>query len=205
MEFEEIQTGTTIMAFKYKDGIIMAADSRTSAGAVVSSRITDKITEITPFVYCCRSGSAADTQRIAREVAREVKLMSIKEGKRPSVEKTARMIKKLIYENQKVLTAGIIVAGYDESPRIFNIKVCGTIIEGNVALGGSGSAYVYGFVDEAYKPDMSLEAGLDFARKTVKMAIRRDNVSGGIIRMTVITDNEVQRYVTTEQYKLTSD
>ena len=61
-------TGTTIMAVKYKGGIIIGADSRTSIGSYVASRITDKLTKLSDKIYCCRSGSAADTQAIARIV-----------------------------------------------------------------------------------------------------------------------------------------
>lgn len=50
---------------RYKDGVIIGADSRTSTGSYVANRVTDKLTRITDNVYCCRSGSAADTQAIA--------------------------------------------------------------------------------------------------------------------------------------------
>lgn len=197
MNTEEISTGTTIMAFKYRDGILLAADSRTSSGSLVSSRVTDKLTELTPLIYCCRSGSAADTQRIVRNVERDVKLSSLKKGKRPSVEIAARMIKNIIYQNRDILTAAILVAGYDDMPRIFKVNICGTITEENIALSGSGSGYAYGFVDDAYVPDMSLEDAIEFAKKVISMAIRRDNFSGGVIRIASIEQNEVKRYLLT--------
>lgn len=31
----------------------------------IANRVTDKITKVTDFIYCCRSGSAADTQAIS--------------------------------------------------------------------------------------------------------------------------------------------
>ena len=31
----------------------------------VANRVTDKLTKVTENIYCCRSGSAADTQAIA--------------------------------------------------------------------------------------------------------------------------------------------
>lgn len=56
---------TTIMAVQYEDGVIMGADSRTTTGAYIANRVTDKLTRVTDYIYCCRSGSAADTQAIA--------------------------------------------------------------------------------------------------------------------------------------------
>lgn len=58
-------TGTSIMACEYADGVIIGADSRTTTGAYIANRVTDKLTKITDQIYCCRSGSAADTQAIA--------------------------------------------------------------------------------------------------------------------------------------------
>lgn len=37
--------------------------------AYIANRVTDKLTKVTDHIYCCRSGSAADTQAIADVVA----------------------------------------------------------------------------------------------------------------------------------------
>ena len=54
----EVSLGTTIMACKYAGGVIIGADSRTTTGAYIANRVTDKLTPITSTIYCCRSGSA---------------------------------------------------------------------------------------------------------------------------------------------------
>lgn len=61
----EHSTGTSIMAVEFADGVVIGADSRTTTGAYIANRVTDKLTPITDHIYCCRSGSAADTQAIA--------------------------------------------------------------------------------------------------------------------------------------------
>jgi 20S proteasome subunit beta 1 len=53
------------MAIEYDDGVVLGADSRATAGSYVSNRIADKLTKVSEYIYCCRSGSAADTQAIA--------------------------------------------------------------------------------------------------------------------------------------------
>lgn len=58
-------TGTSIMACEFNGGVVIGADSRTTTGAYIANRVTDKLTRITDHIYCCRSGSAADTQAIA--------------------------------------------------------------------------------------------------------------------------------------------
>ncbi|RCH92215.1 Proteasome subunit beta type-1, partial [Rhizopus stolonifer] len=61
----EVNLGTSIMAVAFKDGVILGADSRTTTGAYIANRVTDKLTKVHDTIYCCRSGSAADTQAVA--------------------------------------------------------------------------------------------------------------------------------------------
>uniref|UniRef100_A0A0A9YU69 Proteasome subunit beta type-6 n=1 Tax=Lygus hesperus TaxID=30085 RepID=A0A0A9YU69_LYGHE len=58
----EHMMGTTIMAVTYDGGVVLGADSRTSTGTYVANRVSDKLTPLHDKIFCCRSGSAADTQ-----------------------------------------------------------------------------------------------------------------------------------------------
>ena len=53
------------MAVEFKGGVVIGADSRTTTGAYIANRVTDKLTMVHDRIWCCRSGSAADTQAIA--------------------------------------------------------------------------------------------------------------------------------------------
>lgn len=60
----EVQTGTTILALPFEGGVVVCADSRTSTGTYVANRVSDKLVQLSEYIYCCRSGSAADTQAL---------------------------------------------------------------------------------------------------------------------------------------------
>ena len=60
--------GTTIMAVSFDGGVVVGADSRTSTGAYIANRVSDKLTPLHDRIMCCRSGSAADTQAVADAV-----------------------------------------------------------------------------------------------------------------------------------------
>lgn len=60
----EVSTGTTIVAIPFEGGVVMGADSRVSTGVYVANRVSDKISQLSEHIYCCRSGSAADTQAL---------------------------------------------------------------------------------------------------------------------------------------------
>ena len=60
-----LQTGTTIVAVKYKDGVILGADSRSSVSSTyVANRLTDKLQPLTDNIFIQRSGSSAHTQNV---------------------------------------------------------------------------------------------------------------------------------------------
>jgi hypothetical protein len=40
------------------------------AGIYVANRVSDKLTAVHDYIYCCRSGSAADTQAVSDYVRR---------------------------------------------------------------------------------------------------------------------------------------
>jgi 20S proteasome subunit beta 1 len=58
------------MSLKFNGGLILAADTRTSAGTYISNRMTDKITPLFEDIFVCRSGTASDTQVVAGYVKR---------------------------------------------------------------------------------------------------------------------------------------
>ena len=60
-----LQTGTTIVAVQYKDGVLVGADSRSSVGSkYVANRLTDKLQPLTDNIFILRSGSSAHTQNV---------------------------------------------------------------------------------------------------------------------------------------------
>lgn len=73
------------MAVEYDGGVVIGADTRTSAGSFIVNRVTDKLTKITDNIYCCRSGSAADTQAIANIVRYRLEMQAIELGREPEV------------------------------------------------------------------------------------------------------------------------
>lgn len=82
-----VSMGTTIIAVKYKDGVLLAADSRTSSGQIVVNRVARKITRILPNVFMLRSGSAADSQNLStilRYHGESLKLQLKRSGRRAS-------------------------------------------------------------------------------------------------------------------------
>lgn len=91
------------MAINFKDGVILGADSRTTTGAYIANRVTDKLTQVHDTIWCCRSGSAADTQAVADIVSYHLNMYSIVNNEAPTTQVAASLFQELCYENKDML------------------------------------------------------------------------------------------------------
>jgi len=193
----EVNLGTSIMAINFKDGVILGADSRTTTGAYIANRVTDKLTQVHDTIWCCRSGSAADTQAVADIVSYHLNMYSVVNNEAPSTQVAASLFQELCYENKDSLSAGIIIAGYDprHGGQVYSIPLGGSLHKQSFAIGGSGSTYIYGYTDAHWKENMTEAEGIDFVRSALQEAIKWDGSSGGVIRMVVLTKKGAVRHL----------
>jgi 20S proteasome subunit beta 1 len=185
------------MAVEFDGGVIIGADSRTSSGTYVANRVTDKLTRITDKIYCCRSGSAADTQAIADIVSYSTYYSENQNGRDALVTEVAAEFRRYCYNYRDSLVAGIIVAGYDDvhGGQVFSVPLGGMVIRQKCTIGGSGSSFIYGFVRENYKENMQKEDCVEFVKKAVFHAMYHDGSSGGVCRVGIITKDGIERRV----------
>eukprot|EP00568_Trieres_chinensis_P008797 CAMPEP_0183309088 /NCGR_PEP_ID=MMETSP0160_2-20130417/23811_1 /TAXON_ID=2839 ORGANISM="Odontella Sinensis, Strain Grunow 1884" /NCGR_SAMPLE_ID=MMETSP0160_2 /ASSEMBLY_ACC=CAM_ASM_000250 /LENGTH=228 /DNA_ID=CAMNT_0025473037 /DNA_START=87 /DNA_END=773 /DNA_ORIENTATION=+ len=194
----EVSTGTTIMAVAFDGGVVLGADSRVSTGTYVANRTSDKIAQLHDRIWCCRSGSAADTQALTDYVKHYLGQLAVETGRVPTVKIAAHLMRRLCYENKDMLMAGVIVAGWDpvDGGSVYNIPLGGTCIKMPFAIGGSGSTYIYGLVDSDFRDGMGKEEALALVKMSVSHAMARDGGSGGIIRtLTVTEEQNVREYI----------
>jgi 20S proteasome subunit beta 1 len=191
----ELSTGTTIMAVQFDKGVVLCADSRVSTGAYVANRASDKIAQLHDHIWCCRSGSAADTQALTDYVRHFLAQLAVESGRLPEVKVAAHLMRKLCYENKDNLMAGVIVGGWDpvSGGAVYNIPLGGACIPMPFAIGGSGSTFIYGLVDSEYKENMTKDEALALVTKAVSHAMSRDGSSGGVIRTCVATADGNER------------
>ncbi|XP_064900293.1 proteasome subunit beta type-6 [Columba livia] len=192
-----VSTGTTIMAVEFDGGVVIGADSRTTTGTYVANRVTDKLTPVHDRIFCCRSGSAADTQAVADAVAYQLAFHSVELQEPPRVRTAARLFQQTCYRYRDELSAGVIVAGWDprRGGQVYAVPMGGPLLRVPCAVGGSGSSYLYGFLDAAATPGMSREQSRELVTRALALAMARDGSSGGVIRLATITPQGVDRTV----------
>jgi 20S proteasome subunit beta 1 len=183
------------MAITYDGGVMLGADSRTSSGVYVANRVADKIWPISKNIFALKSGSAADTQFLLQTTKNYVAQFAIEYGDLPLVKVATRVLQQFQYEYKDNLSAAVIVCGIDnvEGPQIYSVGIGGTTSKQNIALSGSGSAFIYGYCDTNYKTGMSRQDAKQFIKNAITLSMYRDNSSGGIIRTLDITKEGYSR------------
>ena len=93
----------------------------------------------------------------------------------PPTAVAANLFQELIYQNKDRLTAGIIVAGWDKfhGGRVFNVPLGGGVFEQPWAIGGSGSAYIYGYCDSTWREGWNQEQTLELSLIHISEPTRR--------------------------------
>eukprot|EP00005_Dracoamoeba_jomungandri_P000535 CAMPEP_0174253932 /NCGR_PEP_ID=MMETSP0439-20130205/3296_1 /TAXON_ID=0 /ORGANISM="Stereomyxa ramosa, Strain Chinc5" /LENGTH=224 /DNA_ID=CAMNT_0015335251 /DNA_START=20 /DNA_END=694 /DNA_ORIENTATION=- len=190
-----VSMGTSIMAVAFDGGVIVAADSRTTSGAYVANRVSDKLTPIHDRIYCCRSGSAADTQAVADRVRYYCDMHAVEIGELPEVKTAARLFHEICYWNKNYLSASIIIGGWDPvvGPSVYSVPLGGALVRQPFAIGGSGSTYIYGYCDSKYHEGMTKDECYEFVVNALSLAMARDGSSGGVIRTVCITEEGTER------------
>lgn len=118
-------------------------------------------------------------------------------GEPPAVKTAANIFREMCYNYRDSLLAGIICAGFDkrDGGQVYDIALGGMLIRRPVSIGGSGSTYIYGYVDSNYRPNMAEEECIKFVTKGLALAMSRDGSSGGVVRIGVITKDGIRRLI----------
>ncbi|XP_019744516.1 proteasome subunit beta type-9 [Hippocampus comes] len=193
---EEVQTGTTIVAIEFDGGVVLGSDSRVTARDSVVNRVMNKLVALHPKIYCALSGSAADAQALAELTSYQLQLHSLEIEEEPRVGAAATLAKNTSYRYRDELSVNLIVAGWDRrgGGQVFS-TLSGALLRQPFVVGGSGSTYVYGFVDTAYRPGMSREECQQFVLNTLALAMNRDGSSGGVAYLVTIDQSGAQEKV----------
>jgi len=181
--------GTTTLAFKFNDGIIVSVDSRSTMGAYIASGTVKKVIEINPFLLGTMAGGAADCSFWERNLGMQCRMYELRNGKRITVAAASKLLANTVNSYRGYgLSMGTMITGWDETgPQLYYVDSDGTRLKGNMFSVGSGSTYAYGVLDNYYKKDMTVEEAIDLGKRAIYHATHRDAYSGGINNLYHVT------------------
>jgi len=174
------KTGTTTVALKYSDGVVVAADKRASAGTYIASKTARKILQVDEHMVLTISGYVGDAQYLARLADSEARYFRMRSGKRISVKALSTLLSNYLnYYRYAPYVISLILAGYDDTgSHVFQIDLDGGILEEEYTATGSGSIVAIGVLDDRYKKGMTLDEALELAIRAIARAMGRDAATG---------------------------
>ncbi|XP_059411678.1 proteasome subunit beta type-8-like [Carassius carassius] len=110
----KLEHGTTTLAFKFQHGVMVAVDSRASAGSYVSTQMFKKVIEINPYLLGTMSGSAADCVYWERLLAKECRIYKLRNKERISVSAASKLLANMVANYRGMgLSMGTMICGWD--------------------------------------------------------------------------------------------
>ncbi|WP_455389429.1 hypothetical protein, partial [Petrachloros mirabilis] len=114
----DLPIATTILAFKYRDGVLVAGDRRATAGNMVMYDRTDKVLEIDRHSVLAIAGVPATAYEMVRILEHSFKYYRRTQLQELSFDGKLRAVSKLLKENVAAALAGTgavvpVFAGYD--------------------------------------------------------------------------------------------
>jgi proteasome beta subunit len=197
---ENTLKGTTTVGIKCKDGIVLAADKRATAGNLIVNKKTDKLYQISKNMFLTMAGTVSDAQLLCKLIKAELQLKKMRLGRESSVRESANLLAGMVYSNirKMSLIPGIshfLLGGKDDTGYyLYDIFADGSLTEcDDFIASGSGSVMAYGVLETMYNPGLSIDDGVDLAKKCINAALQRDSASGNGATIVIISKDGPKR------------
>ena len=200
MEETTLKTGTTTVGIVCKDGIVLAADKRATAGHMIVDKRADKVHILSEDFAVTIAGNVSDAQLIIKLTRAELKLKEVRTYKKPSAKEAANLLGGILYSSirRPSMLPGIahfLLGGKDvHGLHLYDLFPDGSITRiTDFISSGSGSVFAYGVLETQWKKDLSTDEAVALALKAVNTALQRDSASGNGIDIVVINEKEIKK------------
>jgi proteasome beta subunit len=205
--------GTTVLALKYREGVVIAGDRRATEGFQIAGRQMEKVFKIDGYSAMAIAGTAGPAIEMVKLFQTELEHYEKLEGVQLSYEGKANKLGQMIKANLPMVFHGLIVipiyVGYDHrrrDGRIFKYDITGgRYEESEYHAIGSGGKDARNTMREHYRKNLSEDETLKIALLSLYNAAEEDVGTGGpdlirgiyptakVVNATGITDVDDQR------------
>lgn len=191
--------GTTVLALRYTDGVIVAGDRRATEGFQIAHRSIEKVFPADDMSAVAIAGAAGPAVEMVRLLQTELEHYEKVEGERLTLEGKANKLSQMIRANLPAAMQGLAVvplfAGYDDRRqlgRIFKYDVTGgRYEEDDYHATGSGGKDARSSLKKRFRPDLTAEEAVKIAIEALFDAADEDVGTGGPDLMRGIYPNVV--------------
>lgn len=179
--------GTTVLAMRYREGVLMAGDRQATAGFQVASRRMEKIFKSDDLSGMGIAGAAGPAMEMAKLFQTELEHYEKVEGDNLSLDGKANKLSQMVRMNLGAAMQGLAVvpifAGFDDKAnvgRLFKYDITGgRYEESDYDAQGSGSKDARDSLKKLWRRDMTREDALRVALEALIDASDEDVGTGG--------------------------
>lgn len=202
-----LKSNTSLVGLVCKDGIVLGADRRVTAGSLVMDKTYQKILQVNERVLVAYTGGVADAQLINKLIAAEMRLKQLRTKEEPTIKETANLLATMIYRSIRTPSmipsiVGTLIAGVDQTGvvELYTIEPAGGVyrVKEYDANFSSGMPYILGLLERQYKKDLSVKEAIELAKECLKSSTQRDVGSGNGIDVFTITKDGINHVVSEE-------
>jgi proteasome beta subunit len=179
--------GTTVLALRYQDGVIVAGDRRATEGFQIAHRSIEKVFAADDMSAVAIAGAAGPAVEMVRLFQTELEHYEKVEGERLSLEGKANKLSQMIRANLPAAMQGLAVvplfAGFDEARqegRIFKYDITGgRYEEDDYHATGSGGKDARSSLKKRFRADAARDEAVKVAIEALFDAADEDVGTGG--------------------------
>ena len=185
----EIETthGTTVVAAKFTDGVIIAGDRRATSGNLISHRNMEKVFQADRWSGVAIAGAAGPAMEMVKLFQLQLQHYEKVEGHSLSLEGKANQLSQMLRNHLPATMAGLVVvplfAGFDRRRsygRLFAYDVTGgRYEEEDFVASGSGSLFARTVIKMGYDDSNDKDTAVDLMIRALFTAADDDSATGG--------------------------
>jgi proteasome beta subunit len=179
--------GTTVVAVRYLDGVVLAGDRRATSGNLISHRSIEKVFPADQHSGVAIAGAAGPAIEMVKLFQLQLEHYEKVEGAALSLEGKANQLGQMVRNHLPAAMQGLAVvplfAGFDVRRgvgRLFQYDVTGGRYEEHeIATTGSGSLHAGTVLKLGWREDLERDPTIDLALTALFTAADEDSATGG--------------------------
>jgi proteasome beta subunit len=183
----DIPHGTTVVAVRYADGVVMAGDRRATSGNFISHRSMEKVFPADRHSGVAIAGAAGPAIEMVKLFQLQLEHYEKVEGGELSLEGKANQLGQMVRGHLPAAMQGLAVvplfAGFDtrrNRGRLFEYDVTGgRYEESDFAATGSGSLHAGTVIKIGYRRELDRSDAIDLVINALFQAADEDSATGG--------------------------
>ncbi len=187
MPADLVPHGTTVVAIRSVNGVVMAGDRRATAGYTIANRRVEKVFPADDYSGVAIAGAAGPAIELVKLFQVQLEHYEKVQGDVLSLEGKANQLGQLVRSNLPAAMQGFVVvplfAGYDDHRdrgRVFSYDVTGgRYEEQDFQASGSGSVHARNWIKAGWREGLSGDEAIELALMSLFAAADEDIATGG--------------------------